>query len=281
MQNYPVISGVEYKPPLTDRPYILPLVGLLAGILIWLIDASVDVFLLGEEQTLLDNIVNPEITELWMRILVTAILIAMGVFARFSLEKHIRLDTILLNHKQKLEELVALRTKELEAKTQELGIIANQDPLTGLSNRRKFNEILQREYNRFSRHDTKFCIIMIDIDYFKNVNDTCGHDTGDEVIVNFSNSIRENTRKTDEVARWGGEEFIILAVETDENNVMRLANKVRTKIKSYQHEKAGYITASIGVSCCHKDDTPESLIKRADDALYQAKNNGRDRIEYV
>jgi len=281
MKNFPDISGLEYKPPMTDRPYMLPLVGLLSGMLLWLIDAYADVFLLGEEQPFLENVVNPEVTELWMRILVTAILISMGVFARISLEKHIRLDAILLNHKQELEELVALRTKELEAKTQELIIIANQDPLTGLSNRRKFNEIFKHEYNRFSRHGTKFCILMIDIDHFKKINDTFGHDIGDEVIVNFSDKIRMNTRKTDIVARWGGEEFIILAVETDANNIKQLASNIRKTIKSYRHEKAGHITASIGVSCCSHDDTMESILKRADEALYQAKNNGRDRIEYL
>ena len=281
MNNSNTDNTDSYIPPITDKPYLLPLVGLLAGIAIWLLDAFIDVYVLDEEQTIIENIFTPELTELWMRSLVTFILITMGIFSRKSIQKHIELDNILINHKNELEKLVIERTEELSRKTEEMIILANQDPLTGLSNRRKFNESLLQEYNRFTRHKVPFTLIMIDIDYFKKVNDTYGHDVGDQVIIKLSSTVKNNIRKTDELARWGGEEFILLAIETDENGYKVLAENTYNVIKEIEYDKLDKITASIGVTCSQEGDELEDILKRADNALYQAKDNGRDRIEYL
>ena len=120
----------KYTPPITDKPNILPMAGFCAGIFIWVLDAFIDVYVLDEEQTILQNIFSPETTELWMRTLVMFVLIAMGIFSRYSILRHIELDKILLNHQYELEILVEQRTNELQIKTEEMIILANQDPLT-------------------------------------------------------------------------------------------------------------------------------------------------------
>ncbi|MDH5735377.1 MAG: diguanylate cyclase, partial [Gammaproteobacteria bacterium] len=259
-ENSLINNTDKYDPPITDKPYILPLAGFISGIAIWILDAAVDIYILGEEQTLIENIINPEVTEFWMRSLVLFVLLMMGIFARKAIIKHIELDKTLLNHKRDLENQVMERTKELQIKTEKMIILANQDPLTGLSNRRKFSELLEQEYNRFTRHNVPFCIIMIDIDFFKKINDQYGHDIGDQVLIRFSQTIKNSIRKTDEIARWGGEEFIILAIETNDINVKVLANNIRTSIKSTAHDKAGHITASIGITCSHQHDRLPDII---------------------
>lgn len=264
-----------------DRPNSYPFIGLITGLSIWMLDSFIDVYILDEEQTLLENIFTPEITEFWMRSLVTVILVAMGFFSRNSIIKHIELDKRLLNHQYELARLVDQRTEELQLKTDELLILAHQDPLTGLSNRRRFNEILQIEYNRFKRHKVEFCLLMIDIDYFKNVNDQYGHDIGDKVIKTFSQTINDNIRITDKMARWGGEEFIILAVEATNEKIKPLSENIRNTIKNIKYDDVSEITASIGVTCSCQSDSLETMLKRVDDALYLAKNNGRNRIEYL
>jgi len=280
-KNCPDINCDNYEPSITEKPYVQPLVGIMVGIFIWILDAAVDVGILGKEQNILENIFFPEISDLWMRSLITFAFLVMGLSARKSIIKHIELDKILLNHKKELEILVAQRTKELQIKTEEMIILANQDPLTGLANRRKFNEILHQEYNRYIRCKVPFCLIMIDIDNFKRINDNYGHDIGDEVIVNFSKLVSNQIRKTDVIARWGGEEFSIIAIETTDDSVRSLTEKIRNVINSVQHNKVGSVTASIGVTCSKDKNSLETIIKHADDALFQAKNNGRDRIEYL
>lgn len=258
----------------------MPLAGLISGIAIWVLDAYIDVFLLNEEQTLLENIFNPELTELWMRSLVVAVLFILGMFARQSILKHIALDLRMLDYQNELEKEVELRTRELSEKSQQLQIIANQDPLTLLANRRKFNVNLEQEFQRFKRHKQNFSIIIIDIDHFKKINDQFGHNTGDKVIKQFAEVLSDNCRRTDTVARWGGEEFIILSIETDINQALLQANKIITAIRSTDFTEAGNITASIGISCNTDHSSAEAIINHADKALYKAKHNGRDRIEH-
>lgn len=265
---------------INEQTYLIPVLGFIAGLSIWVLDAYIDVFFLQEEQTLLDNIFNPEATEFWMRSLVVLVLLGLGLFAQRAISRHIELDNRLLNHQIELEQLVAQRTTELTEKSKQLQIIANQDPLTHLANRRKFNENLKQEFQRFHRHRKSFTIILIDIDYFKKINDQYGHNTGDEVIVLFSEILSETCRCTDTVARWGGEEFIVLSIETDLNQALLQANKIMNSIRSTNFPSIGKVTASIGLCCNLNHDTPEELINHADKALYKAKQSGRDRIEH-
>ena len=267
------ISGIH------ESPIAMPFLGLLSGVFIWVLDAYIDVYILDEEQSLLGNIFHPEATELWMRSLIILVLFSLGMFARRSIIKHIELDKKLFNYQKELEQQVALRTAELTEKSHQLQIIANQDPLTHLANRRKFNEDLTREFERFQRHGKDFSIILLDIDYFKKINDQFGHNTGDDVIVLFAEKLSETCRRTDTVARWGGEEFIILSIETDLNQALLQSKKIMHVIRSTDFPEIGKITTSIGISCNVNHHSPEDIINHADKALYKAKENGRDRIE--
>ena len=212
--------------PINIKPSVFPILGLLFGLLIWIIDAGIDVYILGEEQSLLENVLSPdEASELWMRTLVILVFLIMGFFSKHILQKHILLDKILFDYQEKLEHLVEERTRELQDKTVELEQLANTDALTGLYNRRRFTDILEQELKLFERYNRSFCLINIDIDHFKKVNDTYGHDVGDKVIKQFCNTLTSNIRSSDSACRWGGEEFLLLIFESDETIAIQLATK--------------------------------------------------------
>lgn len=153
------------------------------------------------------------------------------------------------------------------------------DRLTQLYNRLKLDEIFAMKLASAGRYNTHFSIIIMDIDYFKLVNDTWGHQAGDDVLKEFAAIIKNNVREADIVGRWGGEEFLILSSETDLNGAMELSEKLREIVSSFKFSFAGHKTASFGVSSYHAGDDEKSMVKRADEALYQAKESGRDRAE--
>ena len=157
--------------------------------------------------------------------------------------------------------------------------MAEEDSLTGLYNRRKINELIQHEIERSERYQKGFSVIIIDIDYFKRVNDRHGHLAGDELLKNFAQILTDTIRHTDEVGRWGGEEFVVLCPETNLEGAASLANKIRQKIDNATFNGYGKQTASFGIACYQQGDTMDSMISHADMALYAAKNAGRDRIE--
>ena len=153
------------------------------------------------------------------------------------------------------------------------------DHLTGLANRRRFERQLEREVARVERFAHPFTLLMIDIDSFKNVNDTFGHDAGDDVIRRLSKVLCEGTRGIDLAARIGGEEFAVLLVETRKDGGVEVAERLRAAIKSLEIPRAGRITASFGVAECPSDaQTAAEILKAVDVALYEAKRNGRDRV---
>lgn len=168
--------------------------------------------------------------------------------------------------------------KSLNTKLEKLSITDN---LTKLYNRNKIEEVLEVEVNRANRFETNFSIIMIDIDYFKRVNDICGHQMGDTVLKEFANILKSSLRKTDTVARWGGEEFIIICSETDIKGATSFANNIRKNISNYAFSIDEQKTASFGIAMYEKNEDINALIKRVDDALYKAKENGRNRIEVL
>lgn len=264
------------------KPSMLPVIGFFMGVFIWVLDAYVDVFILNEEQSLLENIFSPdESTELWMRSLVLVVFVIMGFFSRHLLNKHIELDNTLLEYQAGLEQIIEERTQALVQQTSELETLANTDPLTSMYNRRKFSEILAQEIKRHQRYQKSFSLINIDIDHFKKINDNYGHDTGDRVIEDFSQTLRSNIRETDSACRWGGEEFILLVIETDINSVILVAEKIRKILDTSTIEPVGKVTASLGVTQVKEGDSCESIITRSDQALYKAKNNGRNRMELL
>jgi diguanylate cyclase (GGDEF)-like protein len=159
--------------------------------------------------------------------------------------------------------------------------LAIRDNLTKLYNRTKLDEILLTELDRSKRFNHKFSFIIIDIDYFKVVNDTYGHQIGDNFLIEFTALINNNSRSTDIVFRWGGEEFVILCPEVEKEKILLYAENLRQKIEVYKFKSIGNKTASMGVTLSKNDDNIESLLKRADEALYMAKNNGRNQIVFL
>ncbi len=184
-----------------------------------------------------------------------------------------------------ITEIANLRAKLQENFENEIRIrqekerLAITDPLTGIYNRLKLNESLSNEIARASRYQQALSIILLDIDYFKEVNDSFGHQIGDKVLVEFAEIIRQSVRQADIVGRWGGEEFIIICPETDQTGAEVLANNLRTCIENYAFDTVNQKTASFGVAFFNHKESVERLLSRADTALYQAKQNGRNRVE--
>jgi two-component system, cell cycle response regulator len=164
---------------------------------------------------------------------------------------------------------------------QQLAEHAATDPLTGLSNRRHIEPQLQGETARALRHKTRFSILMADLDHFKLVNDRHGHDAGDEVLREVALRLKGLLRKEDRPARWGGEEFLVLLTDTDAEQAAIVAEKVRAAIADAPVEVNGVaidMTISVGVATHDGELDPLDLIKRADRALYRAKDAGRNRV---
>jgi diguanylate cyclase (GGDEF)-like protein len=160
-----------------------------------------------------------------------------------------------------------------------LGHQATTDPLTGLYNRLKFNQEMAGEILRSDRYNSPFSLMLFDIDQFKKVNDTHGHQMGDKVLIQLSRLVLALIRSTDLLARWGGEEFVILLPGSDGQMASQAAEKLRDGIGHGVFETVGTVTCSFGVAQYVEGDTAELLIGRADDALYRAKINGRNQVE--
>ncbi|MDX3960176.1 GGDEF domain-containing protein, partial [Aliarcobacter skirrowii] len=153
---------------------------------------------------------------------------------------------------------------------------AYTDTLTKLFNRSKFNVDLDKIIK-----EKRFCeysVIMYDIDFFKKVNDTYGHDIGDIVLQEFSDVTKKAIRATDLVYRWGGEEFIAIIESNSKENLILVAEKMRVAVENFNFTKIGKLTSSFGIAIPKKDDTKDSLLKRADDNLYKAKQTGRNKV---
>ena len=154
--------------------------------------------------------------------------------------------------------------------------LAVTDPLTGLFNRHQLNTVLEQEMARDLRYEKKFGLIIIDIDYFKVINDNYGHDVGDQVLQQVARVLSQSLRDNDTLIRWGGEEFVVIALEVNDNSLINLGNKLRENIESEHYLVTEKVTVSVGTTMFTKNDTQDSLISRADKALYQAKGKGRN-----
>ncbi|OJF77187.1 MAG: hypothetical protein BKP49_03365 [Treponema sp. CETP13] len=154
------------------------------------------------------------------------------------------------------------------------------DSLTGLFNRRYMELALSKELMRCRRYSFSFSICMIDIDNFKKINDTRGHQFGDIVLQNIATQLKNNVREEDVICRYGGEEFLIILPQTEKNGAKDFAERLRKKIAQTEFFKSEKITYSTGIGCFHlcQGDTYELIINRADKALYQAKYNGKNKV---
>ena len=187
---------------------------------------------------------------------------------------------LLWNRKlSRLNREIESANQKLQEKTRELEHISITDSLTGIHNRRYAEKTFELELRRSIRHHHDLCVMLIDIDFFKAINDTYGHLTGDDVLITVSHLLKTNIRRTDILGRWGGEEFIIVCPEINIENGVRMAEGLCRRIASTPFGEAGTQTASFGVTAFKEVDNLETMILRADKALYQAKFNGRNRVE--
>jgi diguanylate cyclase (GGDEF)-like protein len=166
----------------------------------------------------------------------------------------------------------------LRVKNEELQRLSLTDGLTGLDNRRQLMQTLESEVERFRRHGHGFAVVMLDVDHFKDYNDSHGHLAGDDVLTRVGGLLRECTRGVDCSARYGGEEFVLVLPETNVDRAVEVAERIRARLAKEGFAN-GRITLSAGVAQFPKDgETPESILSSADRALYRAKGEGRDRV---
>ncbi len=178
-----------------------------------------------------------------------------------------------------LERLVRGRTRELREARDRLQQQADTDALTGISNRLKADHLLEEEFARISRYGGTISVILLDVDFFKAINDNLGHRTGDGVLRSVASLLAAGVRDTDTVARWGGEEFLVLCPSTSLNAAVDLAERLRHNLAHYEFGIDRAVRASFGVAEFRPSDSRETLVERADEAMYRAKNAGRDRVE--
>lgn len=177
--------------------------------------------------------------------------------------------------------LIVQDVTELAASEQRLQEMNVKDPLTGVYNRRYFESRLQEECARHQRHGRELSLLMLDIDFFKVINDTCGHQCGDRVLKAIAEEVARLARKTDCLARYGGEEFCCILPETCSGSALTLAERFRCAVESLviPDKDCGLrVTISAGVAGLRAGETSEQVLKRADEALYKAKNGGRNQV---
>ncbi|MFO1372915.1 MAG: sensor domain-containing diguanylate cyclase, partial [Candidatus Competibacteraceae bacterium] len=167
--------------------------------------------------------------------------------------------------------------KRLEEKLRQLAIT---DPLTGAFNRRYLLQMMETEISRAQRYSRPLTLIMFDIDHFKRINDTFGHEQGDAVLKGIAALVRERLRHSDIFVRWGGEEFMILTTETALSKAIELTETLRVALHHLLFPGIGPVTASFGVAEYRLDETLDQWLKRVDDLVYQVKREGRDHISY-
>lgn len=180
-----------------------------------------------------------------------------------------------------LSGIARLKTHLVQARTHadDLNAAANLDYLTGVANRRAITHLLQHTLSRAQEIGDVLSVILLDVDHFKQLNDTFGHDMGDQALIDVTVTLRQHLRTTDTLGRWGGEEFIVVASATGSEEAAALAERLRGIVATHSYLEGRQITISLGVTTSTSYDIPESLVKRADSALYQAKQDGRNCVK--
>ena len=161
-----------------------------------------------------------------------------------------------------------------------LHTLATRDTLTGVYNRYSLNKEIDINIKKYERYEDIFGLLMLDIDHFKNVNDTYGHDVGDLVLKELCSVIENLIRETDVFGRWGGEEFLLILPKTNRGEATSIATRIKNIIEEHKFDYIPQVTISIGVSVYNKSIKKEIFLKDVDDALYKAKSTGRNRVEY-
>ncbi|MBS4068371.1 GGDEF domain-containing protein [Sulfurimonas sp.] len=181
---------------------------------------------------------------------------------------------LIKEHHEELSQLNA----SLLYKNKKYEVMASTDALTGLYNRHKFSELYNSSYLTMEQRGNVMSLMILDIDYFKKINDTFGHGIGDGVLIQISHALLKNLRNIDIICRWGGEEFVVLLPAVDLNQATFLAEKLRESIEIFEIDMVGRVTASFGVTQVNRGDALEAVVERADKALYEAKASGRNCV---
>lgn len=182
-----------------------------------------------------------------------------------------------------LQDELKEKNRQLEDLLQKVEYMAITDVLTGLFNRRRFHNVMEKEFERARRYKTPFSLMLLDIDHFKAVNDSFGHSVGDGVLKDLANLIRGNVREVDTAARYGGEEFSVILPNTKKEDAVNVAERIRKSVEANRFGELGgrVVTVSIGISGAPDGpiDSEDKLVRVADYALYEAKRQGRNRTE--
>lgn len=200
-------------------------------------------------------------------------------FAKYKLsldEKNTQLKEL----NETLEIKVKKRTKQLQNIKDEFEKLATIDALTGIHNRYSLMNILSAEISRSKRHNIPLSVMLLDIDFFKEVNDSYGHLAGDKVLISVAELIKKSLRDIDTVGRYGGEEFLVILPNTALEDAKYFANRFRQIVEEYSFEEADSLTISIGLVELESDESMDKLFKRVDDLLYKSKNNGRNKVSF-
>ncbi len=175
--------------------------------------------------------------------------------------------------------LIITRYKKILANQKEK---ASMDPLTGVANRRAFFRLARTEIDRSRRYNHPFSVMFIDIDNFKQINDHLGHHTGDRLLIKVVKTIKYHLRAIDIVARFGGDEFVVLLVRTEDNSALLVVRKLQKQLLDVMQENKWPVTFSIGVATYHSvPDSVEETIRAADELMYQVKHNGKNNIRHA
>jgi len=182
---------------------------------------------------------------------------------------------------QKALERLQRNNQELQKSLFELDHLASTDKLTGTWNRRRLAEAVANEMDRLKRYKHPLSVLIIDIDFFKKVNDTHGHNVGDQVLTTLASVVQSGLRTSDSLTRWGGEEFVVLCPNTKLSTAAVLAERLRERLAQTTFPKVGHLTVSLGVAECTGSETWEQWLGRADAALYRAKEGGRNQVQFA
>lgn len=198
-----------------------------------------------------------------------------GLFSVLSLLQFAGLEACVLY----VQTYTVQHARQAEQANKKLKSMAIRDSLTGIFNHGFIEQLIGDAINRSKRSQTPLALLMIDIDYFKQINDTLGHNAGDEVLVRLTHLLNSNKRSTDYLGRWGGDELILLLTDTDLVGADNLAEKLRRLVETQIFLSGGRLTVSIGASEYNNSDTTAKFISRADAAMYRAKRAGRNQVE--
>lgn len=176
---------------------------------------------------------------------------------------------------------ILLLKRQVQSKTRELQALSEIDSLTKVFNRKKFEHCFECEMKRYRHHKITFSLILMDVDNFKGINDTYGHMVGDEILVKLVDLLKQSLRQSDLLARWGGDEFTILCIDTDGDAAVALAKTLQGKISAHSFEFVERCTMSMGVTQVQEQDQVDSIFARADKALYKSKEEGKNTVTYL